>query len=96
MTPDDYRALQHAMRMDARTFAEWLCATERNGRRWAAGTQDIPRWIQVFGPFLVEAATGQWGPDVRHRVLRLPRDDIQPAAPWELRRKRTPGDGAPT
>ncbi len=91
MTPDQYRELQQAMRMDARTFAEWLCATERNGRRWAAGSQDIPRWIQVFGPFLVEAATGHWGHDVQQRVLTLARTDIQPALPWESRRENVGG-----
>ncbi len=74
MTPAEYRALQNAMGMSNREFSDWLCSNERNGRRWAAGTQEIPAWIQEFGPFLVEAATGIWGEGARERLLALYRE----------------------
>jgi hypothetical protein len=85
MTPRDYAALQRAMQMDTDTFAQWLCCGPRTAHRWLNGDQDIPRWIETFGPFLVEAATGQWGPGVQKRVLLLPRLGLQPLLPQQLR-----------
>ena len=70
MTPDDLRAMQETLGLDAAGAAEFFFIGPRTYRRCLSGDQDIPLWIVAYGKLLVEIANGQMGEPLAVRLVR--------------------------
>jgi len=81
MTAAEFRDHLAAQGCYQREFARYVGANERTVRRWAEGTQDIPKWVAVML-------------DLMERLQAV---EAQVGSPLPLRRRRasrTPGSGA--
>ena len=60
MTPAEFCRRIAALGYSQRSFAAYVGANERTGRRWALGEQDIPPWVSAMLD-LMEANTALQG-----------------------------------